>query len=120
MSGRDPGFPGNGTPYRGVYFGAQPIVQAFINSISTYYGRAMDWRSRGWRPGIEADPTLSYRGYEPALQRFAGGIISPSAANVRGGLNQLLPGTTGLPGEPIVAYPGVSDARDLLSGAPNA
>lgn len=113
-----PGYPGNGTPYQGVYYGPAPIVQAMVHGISTIYGRAMDWRSRGYRAPDKSSPDVSYRGYEPALQRFAGGLVSSSAANVRGGLNQLLPGTTGLPGDPSQPYVVPDDPRSMLPGSP--
>ena len=47
--------------------------------------------------------------------------MTPSQANIRAGLNQLLPGTTGLPGDvapPQSAPGGPKDLQGMLPGAP--
>jgi len=119
------GYPGNGRQAVISWFGPPPLVARMISALGTVYGRAMDWHSRGWRaddPG-DAYSGRAWRGYEPALQKFRGAMITPSAANIRGGLNQLLPGTTSLPND-AVAAPGMvlpaANAHDLLPGAPPA
>lgn len=108
-----------------TYNSPSPIGASLVRAISVVYGRAMDWRSRGWRSNEQSDGDsgMAYRGYEAALQSFKGGMVTPSAASVRYGLNQLLPGTTSLPNDartPQGYTLPASSVMDLLPGAPGA
>lgn len=116
-------FPGNARRAVITYYGTQPIVASMIRAISVIYGRAMDQASRLWRPFDSGDAFsgAGFRGYEADLQGFSGMLITPSAANVRYGLNQLLPGTTSLPNDARNSQGFTAPAAhvtDLLPGEP--
>lgn len=108
---RTPGFPANGTPYRGWYFGAPAIARRMIAALNAMSTVPLTSRSAGVRLQDQSSPyTWAFRGYGPMLQSFrgAGGFVGASTGGIRSGFNTVLPGTTALP----------SDVHNQLPGNP--
>ena len=105
------GFAGNGTPYRGVYFGVPDIARRIINALNAMNTQPLTSRTAGIRQGDQGNAwAWSYRGECGPLQSFRGaaGFVGATAAGIRPGFNTVLPGTTALP----------ADVHDQLPGNP--
>lgn len=124
MRQRGDQWPGNAVRHPATYFGEPPLVRGFVRALDVAYGWGMSSHARAFRGADRSnvESGFAYAGYEPALQRFAGGMITPSQAHIRMGLNQLLPGTVGLPGDAQAPHPATvavpATVADQLPGAP--
>jgi hypothetical protein len=117
-------WPANATPFVSRFYGEPPMVRAAVHAVDLQYAKfGLSPASSGRRrtEPSNAYTGASWRGYEPGIQDFSSGLLTPSQANIRAGLNQLLPGTVGLPGDaapPATTPGGPKDLQSMLPGAP--